>query len=290
MAQFTATGAAVHGFALLRQAPATVAALALLHGGFSVWTTIALAKPLTGYMLTALASQSPDQAARRQAAGALLAASPPYLVAWLVLMAVTHGAVQRRLVRGEPGGLWLGLDLGLDELRLIGVSVAVFGLVLGVELLGGQLAALLGAGGGAGAAVGALISGAALALVLVLLVRLSPAWAATIGEGRLSIAMTWRITRGAFWAILAAHLLALLISGLGLLLALVVSAAVAPPPPELAPDKAADLDPEALQRHFVSAGNLVAQALAGAIMLTASLGQLGVGALAYKAFKDKEQA
>lgn len=108
------------------------------------------------------------------------------------------------------------LRVGMDELRLIGVSlILTIGFYLVMFVLGlvvGVLAGLVGAAAGGGSrTVLALVIIASIALLCAAAiyfgVRLSPAGPLTIIRRKIIIGDAWRLTRGHFWRLLGGYVL-----------------------------------------------------------------------------------
>lgn len=135
------------------------------------------------------------------------------LAAQTLFVLAVEAAVMRSILRPkQPGGLFW-LKFGGDELRLLIVR-HVHGLLFVLFLLlGGSLVAGLAiAAHGANATLGAVVGwgGAALLVCLTiwLWVRLSLAGAISVKERRLSLFDTFATTRGRFWSLLFAYVVA----------------------------------------------------------------------------------
>ncbi len=138
----------------------------------------------------------------------------------IMASAIANAAVLRNLVRGEDGG-FATVRLGGDELRLAGV-IGVIAIGLAFVALTGIILVLGAINQGAffgELAFGAdraqwgswMFGGLALALtlgtVVYLGIRLSLSPAATIGQRRVGIATSWRLTRGRFAELIQAYAL-----------------------------------------------------------------------------------
>jgi hypothetical protein len=121
------------------------------------------------------------------------------------------------------------LRLGADELRLMALTVIyiflIIGLVVAVSMVGGIVVALSSIGGQAVAAFVAAATGLfSFGLIIYVLVRLSLAPVATFAERRVAVFESWTLTRGYFWPLFGAYVLALAcIVVIGLLLLTVFS-------------------------------------------------------------------
>lgn len=159
-----------------------------------------------------------------------------YLLATIVtmlVMLVFSAGVLRHAIRGEFSGP-IGLSLGADELRLLGVwaSLAlIFGIggsfvaflvmVAVMMVVAGSgvdieqastdpeafMQALGGSIGGGGALVLLVLFFALFAAMIFIWVRLMLVQAATIGERKMMIFQTWGWTKGNFWRVFAAAFL-----------------------------------------------------------------------------------
>lgn len=231
---FSPTDAALEGFRIAREKPRVMLAWAVLNLVISVVMAVVLVGTFgqTLVELEAMSQQGSEDPAEALAAMRMLA--PLYAVmipAGLLVIAVTSAAVYRIVLRPQDEGLAY-LRLGGDELRLVLLMLIYLVLAIvftfAVTLVAGILAAIAGAlGGGAGALVGVLIGLGTLALMVFVMVRLSLAGPMTFAQGRLRVFESWRLTRGSFWRLLGAYVLAFLLMVVVLLLALIVFAAVA---------------------------------------------------------------
>lgn len=142
-------------------------------------------------------------------AGWIVLGNIAMLILGVVFWAVFEAAAQRRLVRDEG----FSLRLGADEFRLVLVGLIWVGLgiaaqVLSVIFIAVSTASLVYAldnpAGGAIAVLAcmALLSG----LWIWIGVRLAPASAMTVRDGRVTFFDAWNVTRGRFWTLLGSYL------------------------------------------------------------------------------------
>lgn len=221
MTAFSATDAALEGFRLVRQKPRVILAWAAFSFAASMLgAAITLIMPQEARTaLESLASDdTPDPGALVQA----LTAVSPILLMGLLVQRMLDAAVYRVMLRPEDGRfayLRLGGDeLRLTALRLVYLMLAVLFIAIvqfGIALLAfaasvfGQRAMLF---------VGAIAELVSWGAVLVLAVRLSLASVITFDRGKLSILESWEATRGRFWPLFGAYVLAIsCILALGLL-------------------------------------------------------------------------
>lgn len=228
MAQFSPTEAAFEGFRLTREHPRAVVAWAGINLLFS--TLLGLAAYWTlGPQGSALLGRFANNTASQADFWSLMTAIQPFLVvaapAFILFSAVMNCAVYRMVLR--PGeAVFSYVRLGADELRVAGVIV-VFWLVWGLMVFVVSLVALTGGTyGGEAATLGwTLLTLAACAYSVFVIVRLSLAAPITFVTKRFTLIGSWRATQGMFWRLLGAYALAF---GLGigalLLMGFVVSA------------------------------------------------------------------
>jgi hypothetical protein len=229
--KMTIADAAFYGFGLIRRDPATFWGAALLTAGFAVSLGF-LASPIFDAMEATANGDDPTLVASD--ASALLGWAP--LLAIPFSMAVT-GALNRSLVLGASRGWVLGLKFGMDEVRVLVVTIVGCFMALlpyvGMVLVSGAL--LWGAVAMQGAAAMAvslmplvLIPTyiGALCLMTWVGVRLSLAAPASVGEGRFVIFESWKMTKGRFWTLFVGYLLFFVIAFVAwLLIAVIVTAA-----------------------------------------------------------------
>jgi hypothetical protein len=106
------------------------------------------------------------------------------------------------------------LRLGADELRLMGLTLIYIllfiALVVGVGMVSGIVVALAGlVGPPAQSFVGWLSIPISFGVIVYVLVRLSLAPVATFAERRLAVFESWGLTRGQFWRLFGAYVLAI---------------------------------------------------------------------------------
>lgn len=233
MTEFSATDAAFEGFRLTRERPGAVAVWAgfLLLGGLVFG---ALAVALGGEALNSLMRAGergqPDPREMMAAFGRLAPLALIAIPLSLLYYAMLYSAVYRAILRPGEGGPGF-LRLGGDELRVAGALVALFllALVAGIVFaVGAGLLAQAGqAMGGAGRLIGLLGALAMLGLAIWIAVRLSLALPMTFHQRRIRVFESWPLTRGRFWPLLGAYVLALVLILVVSLLALLIYFAVA---------------------------------------------------------------
>ncbi len=129
----------------------------------------------------------------------------------LLVMLVAFAAVVRAAARAENEG-FAYIRVGMDELRLLGLTIIIILLAIVAEIvavlvlgiLGGVLGAMLGAKAGIG--VAALLTVALFCGAIYAQVRLSLAGVLTVIQHRIVIKDAWRATKGQFWSLFLAYL------------------------------------------------------------------------------------
>lgn len=233
MARFSPTEAAFEGFRLTREHPRAVVAWAIAYFAFTLGIAI-LTIAWTGKDFAAL--QTLSQAANPDAdelLGVLQKLTPYFLVVLplqVVFFAVLNCAIYRAVLRPDERGMGY-FHLGPDEFRMVALAIIMFLLwlfaIFLVVFVGGLAAGTLGVfGGQAGAFLGGLVGAAAVGTAIWVLVRLSLAAPMTFDQRRLVVFGSWSFTRGAFWPLAGAYVLAFLLGVVILLLLAVISSAL----------------------------------------------------------------
>ncbi|QUD87980.1 hypothetical protein [Phenylobacterium montanum] len=133
----------------------------------------------------------------------------------LVFQAIFTCAVYRAVL--DPENARNGyMRLGADEWRMVGLNLLV-SLIWTVALFGVGLVGLLSAitlgviGSPLTALLGLVLNLAAVAVAIWILVRLSLAGAITFSEKRIIVSKSWEVTRGRFWPLVWAYVLAFML-------------------------------------------------------------------------------
>jgi hypothetical protein len=230
MSKFSASDAAFSGFRLVRENLKTVAIWAVAMTVLSILSNV-LAIQFFGVQLQAFlnyvsdnATPDPEEFARHLGALApLMLWSLPYS---LILNGVIFAALNRLVLRHDDSKTAY-LRLGAQELRQAAVWLLLSLVLMGVLFLGSLLAGFLGAMGGAtGAFLGLLCVVGALCGMIYLAVRLSFASSVTFDTGKLTLFRSLPETKGIFWPLLGAYLLAGVMSVIVVLLIWTIVSAV----------------------------------------------------------------
>jgi hypothetical protein len=233
MASFSPTEAAFEGFRLTREHPRAVVAWAIAYFAFTLGVAI-LTIAWTGKDFATLQalgqSANPDTTELLRVFRKL---APYFLVVLplqVVFFAVLNCAIYRAVLRPEERGMGY-FHLGPDEFRMVALAIIMFLLwlvaIFMVVFVGGLAAGTLGVfGGEVGAFVGGLVGAAAVSAAIWVLVRLSLAAPMTFDQRRLVVFGSWSFTRGAFWPLAGAYVLAFLLGVVILVLMAVISSAL----------------------------------------------------------------
>lgn len=212
---FSATDAVFEGFRIVRRRPATLV-------WWSLFYIAAMAFAMTvigGSVIRLVNAAEALEAAGTPSAEVFMPILQLYMSVFAVVLpislaagAVVYAAVSRAVLRPEESRFGY-LRFGMDEVRVFVVSVA---LALAFIALTGVMFMLVGVVGGLAASleapwlwlVAVLLALAAVAALIWLAVRLCLAVPITVGERRIAILDSFRLTRGRFWPLLGMAILA----------------------------------------------------------------------------------
>lgn len=225
---FSATDAAFEGFRIAREKPLAILVWGVLSMLLSMLNAAALvtfvgAAGMEEFIRLSQTPPSDDPAAAfavLSAMGRLMMVSLPI---WLIQTALLSCAVYRAVLRPEERGLGY-LKVGADEVRVLLVFLARLLLwVAGIVVLGviGGVLETVSPVAAAFLAVVSLFATIVLS-VWVVFVRLSLAPVMTFSERRMILFGAWRASKGRFWPMFGAYLLALVMAIIVGLLGMVI--------------------------------------------------------------------
>lgn len=206
--------------------------------------------------------------------GAML---PMYAMNFLLMLVgiVLYTASMRAVLRPQAGGVGF-LRLGMDELRMLALSIIFFllGLVLGFGFamvfgVFGAGVAMASESAAATVVLGFLVGSVVFALFIFLLIRFSLAFPLTLHRRRIVIGEAWSLSKGHFWTLFGA---ALIVTLIGFMLTMVVGVFAAGSyfADIMAASGDADAAALAAERQLASVGTLgpamILQTLAGAVI------------------------
>ena len=217
---FSATDAVFEGFRVVRRQPLALVFWALFYAAVMAAAFAMIGPSLIGFVTaTEQLEQSgatptmEDFAPLFQMMGLLFAVLLP---ASLITSAMMHAAIARSVLR--PGESAFGyLRLGMDEVRVLVVSLVLFVVFMGLlffssGLIGVAIGMTVAAEAPALWLLVVLLVLAAIALFAWLSVRLSLAIPITMAERRIAIFDSFGFTKGRFWPLLGMALLAWVLS------------------------------------------------------------------------------
>jgi len=293
MSKFSASDAAFSGFRLVRENLKTIAIWAAVMTALSIVSNV-LAIQFFGPKLEALlsyvsdnTSPDPEEFFRRAAdLTPLMLWSLPYS---LILNGVIFAALNRLVLNHHDNRLAY-LRLGKPELRQAAVWLLTSLVLMGVLFVGSAVSGFLGAMGGATGAFLALLGlVGSLCAVIYLAVRLSFAPAVTFETGKVVLFKSLPETKGLFWPLLGAYLLAGVMSVIVVLLIWTIVSAIGliASGDFAATGKMLRADTSSLQAYFTPAG--IVQALfSGVISILTTLIVFGPAPTIYRELKGGE--
>ena len=212
MKTFSPSEAALEGFRLTRERPGTI----LVWGGVYfvgvMAMAVVMALGLGPKFLTFLKGRGLESGDIDAFTTLALQSWPSFLLALviaIVMLAIITAGIYRLVLRpDEPG--FAHLRFGPDELRLAALNLALMSIGLVFLVLLDLVLGTLLSGQPAGGLTSVLGSCLVLGLMIWIGIRLSLATPMTFGQRKIAISEAWRLTRGHFWSLLGAVVLALI--------------------------------------------------------------------------------
>ncbi|MGA0604610.1 hypothetical protein ACO2Q0_01305 [Phenylobacterium sp. VNQ135] len=210
MAGFSPTDAALEGFRITKERPRKLLAAAIFMFLVSV-LQVFIEVSMPDEARAALAALGSEDTLATGALLEALAILSPLLLLGLLIQSMMAAAIYRILLRGQTGSIRL-FRVGPAEFRLMALAliyVVLFALLMAaITVVGFVLAAVAsGLGEGVLVLVSFLCWVGAVALVIVLGVRLSLAPVITFDRDKLALFDSWNVTRGQFWRLTGAYVL-----------------------------------------------------------------------------------
>jgi hypothetical protein len=294
MNRFSPSDAALEGFRVTRENPRTFAwwaGASFLVSVAGAIITVNMPADVRHALETLGAEETPDG---KTLLDAFITASPLFLMG-LALGSIMAAAVYRVIFRHEDSRFGY-LRLGLDELRLMLLTVVFYFLsvfLVAAAVFGAVILAAIGSFAGSGAAYIAGLGGLIflLGLALFILVRLSLALPATFAEKRLRFWESWVLTRGSFWPLLGAYLLAticmIVVGALALILFCAIAGAILLMTGGQLSDIAAILHPDETSIRAYLQPGVIAYMIVGSIFSALSNAVIAApGAVVYRGLHD----
>ncbi len=195
------------GFRILRDRPLTVA----------VWAVVYLLMfILMAFVMRSMMAAQMQAVSDPQAFGVAMAAMVvPFILFFLVSLVfyvVLFAAAQRAVLKPEQQGFFY-LRLGMDELRMLALTILFLIVYYAVMVALVLLVAVAAATKSAGATIGMilLLFPAIIVFTAWYFVRFGLAFPLTMMREKIVIGEAWRISRGRFWALFAASLVVFVI-------------------------------------------------------------------------------
>ena len=241
MAEFSASDVALTGFRIVRERPRVLAIWIVVQIVIQLAMTVAMIQ-LAGPALSRFAfGGTPPSRDPAQAMAILQQLGPFYLlilVFSLVFYPIVFSTMNRAVLRPEEEGFGY-IRFGADELRQIGLFLLIFVLGIGVYIAFiiamvvvfaavGAVVGLRATASGTAASMGVGIIAAVLLIAgwIYLWVRLSLASPLTFASRRVDLFGSWRLTRGRFWPMFGAYLVATILAIVVSLLTFIISSAI----------------------------------------------------------------
>jgi hypothetical protein len=212
MVQFSVSDTAFEGFRITRERPVAVAVWILIEIVLlAVTALIMVSNPAYAQMAGLMSSAQTDPqatiAALRTLAPSLMSTALMTTPIALVASIILRNAVYRAVLRPTEHSVAY-LRVGLDEVRVLLVTLVVALIAMGLTFLGTFVVGLLALLGTAGALFGGLAMVATVVGVVYVTLRFSLTGPQTFAERRVNLRGSWQLTRTAFWPMVGSYLIA----------------------------------------------------------------------------------
>lgn len=231
MSDFSPTDAALEGFRITRERPAALLVWAVMFFAWGVLQQAALVGSGLGPLMDRLRTSFGDLSPQTQASlSPELFRNLPLLLLFsglgLAFTVVMTTAVFRAVLRPADGRFGY-LRLSIDEARQIALMAFALGCGVVYLFLVALVTAIIGGiaqgiGGPGSVLINIGLSLATLCALVYPAVRLSLAPAMTFADGRISLFRSWALTKGRFWPLLGAYLMAFALALVVFLLSFVI--------------------------------------------------------------------
>ncbi|NBB15015.1 hypothetical protein GVN21_06565 [Caulobacter sp. SLTY] len=213
MSQFSPTDVGLAGFRFARENLRSVivwAVLMLATNLLSLVVTAAMAGPAMAELQALLESPQPDISALMDVLQRLTPASLVTMLISAVITGVLYASASRMVLTPGADGPLGKVAFGADEVRQILLVIILNLIFLGVVMAAGFLVGILAViGGVAGGVLGSLLAFlAAIPVIIFLSIRLSLAAPLAFETRRIALRDAWDMTRGHFWNLFLAYLIA----------------------------------------------------------------------------------
>jgi hypothetical protein len=212
MTAFSVSDTAFEGFRITRERPGAVGVWILIEiVVLGITASIMAGNPAYTQFVQLIAQGQTDPqtviAGFRVLAPGLMQTAMVTTPLTLIVGIILRNAVYRVVLRSSESGFGY-LRIGLDELRVFAVTLAVALILFGLFFLGAFLVGVLGTLGAAGGLLGVLVLLATTVGVLYVGLRLSLAEPQTFAERRFNLRGSWALTKAVFWPMVGSYLIA----------------------------------------------------------------------------------
>lgn len=215
MSKFTVSDVAFEGFRLTREKPSAVAVWVVVEIVLlAITASLIASNPAFVQLADLLPRLQADPQGVMQKIQVLAPSLAPTFVQTapisLVLSIILRTAVYRSLLRPQERGLGY-VRLGLDEVRVLLVNLAI-GLIIAAAIMGnGVLFGVLSLAGPIGGLLGFACFVAILVGIVFVVLRLSLAGPQSFAERKVNLRGSWTMTKPVFWPMVGSYLIAFIL-------------------------------------------------------------------------------